>query len=92
MIDNCAGASVFPVGYDDRAEVDDTVPGVTLTPATGEPVPAYAGRKSRFRLLDGQEFTVTYNEAKGVKHPIVSVAESTVHGNWYVLARTPGAW
>ena len=46
MIDNCAGASVFPVGYDDGAEVDDTVPGVTLTTATGEPVPAYAGRRS----------------------------------------------
>ena len=32
---------MFLVGYDDRAEVDDTVPGVTLTTATGEPVPAY---------------------------------------------------
>ena len=81
MIDNCAGASVFPVGYDPRAQIDKTVPGVTLTTATGEPVPAYAGRRSRFRLRDGRELTVTYNEAASVKHPIVSVAESTMRGN-----------
>ena len=38
-----------------------------------------------FRLRDGRELTVTYNEAASVKHPIVAVAESTMRGNWYVF-------
>ena len=85
MIDNCAGASVFPVGYDPAALADASVLGVTLQTANGEEVHAYDGKQSTFRLPTGPNFTVSYNEAEHVQRPIVSVAEAAAKGNWFVF-------
>ena len=85
MIDNCAGASVFPAGFDSSAQDDPTVSGVTLMTATGQPVTARSGKRSNFRVRNGTTVTVRYNEAPEVRFPIVSVAEATAQGNWFVF-------
>ena len=85
MIDNGAGASVFPVGYDKRATADDTVNGVHLVTATGQSVKANSGKRSAFRVPSGQTLTVRYNESPETKFPIVSVAEATQKGNWFIF-------
>eukprot|EP00929_Paragymnodinium_shiwhaense_P111971 TRINITY_DN8021_c0_g1_i4.p1 TRINITY_DN8021_c0_g1~~TRINITY_DN8021_c0_g1_i4.p1 ORF type:complete len:1618 (+),score=271.11 TRINITY_DN8021_c0_g1_i4:701-5554(+) len=84
MIDNCAGASIFPTDYDGGAVFDASVRPVVLETATGEPVTAAGGKRSSFATVDGRPFQVRYNEGS-VKFPIVSVSEAADQGNWFVF-------
>eukprot|EP00959_Pyramimonas_sp_CCMP1952_P026147 548885-Pyramimonas_sp.AAC.1 len=69
MIDTCAGASVFPKGFDPNAEPDASVRPVKLATATNDPVHGASGKRSRFELEGGRQVSVRYNEAD-VKFPI----------------------
>ena len=80
-MDTCAGASIFPRGFDQNATDDSTVAPVRLSTATDDPVNGDAGKKSCFGLRDGRKFQVRYNEAD-VSFPIVSIGEASQQGNW----------
>ena len=84
MIDACAGASVFPKGFDKQAIKDNTVPSMALRTATNAPVKMTGGKRSTYTLRNGSSVSVKRNEAN-VRFPIVSVAEATVQGNWFVF-------
>ena len=84
MTDTCAGASIFPRGFDQNATDDSTVAPVRLSTATDDPVNGDAGKKSCFGLRDGRKFQVRYNEAD-VSFPIVSIGEASHQGNWFVF-------
>ena len=84
MMDTCAGASIFPRGFDQNATDDSTVAPVRLSTATDDPVNGDAGKKSCFGLRDGRKFQVRYNEAD-VSFPIVSIREASQQGNWFVF-------
>ena len=83
-MDTCAGASIFPIGFDQSATDDLTVAPVQLSTATDDPVHGDAGKKSCFGLRDGRKFQVSYNEAD-VGFPIVSIGEASQQGNWFVF-------
>ena len=83
-MDTCAGASIFPRGFDQNATDDSTVAPVRLSTATDDPVNGDAGKKSCFGLRDGRKFRVRYNEAD-VSFPIVSIGEASHQGNWFVF-------
>ena len=76
MMDTCAGASIFPRGFDQNATDDSTVAPVRHSTATDDPVNGDAGKKSCFGLRDGRKFQVRYNEAD-VSVPIVSIGEAS---------------
>ena len=84
MMDTCAGASIFPRGFDQSATDDSTVAPVRPSTATDDPVHGDAGKKSCFGLRDGRKFQVRYNEAD-VSFPIVSIGEASQQGNWFVF-------
>ena len=84
MMDTCAGASIFPRGFDQSATDDSTVAPVRLSTATDDPVNGDSGKKSCFGLRDGRKFQVRYNEAD-VSFPIVSIGEASQQGNWCVF-------
>ena len=84
MMDTCAGASIFPRGFDQNAADDSTVAPVRLSTATDDPVNGDAGKKSCFDLRDGRKFQVRYNEAD-VSFPIVSIGEASHQGKWFVF-------
>ena len=84
MMDTCAGASIFPRGFDQSATDDSTVQPVQLSTATDDRVRGDAGKKSCFGLRDGREFQVQYNEAD-VSFPIVSIGEASHQGTWFVF-------
>ena len=84
MMDTCAGASIFPRGFDQNATDDSTVAPVRLSTATDDPVNGDAGKKSCFGLRDGRNLQVRYNEAD-VSFPIVSIGEASHQGNWFVF-------
>ena len=84
MMDTCAGASIFPRGFDQSATDDSTVAHVQLSKATDDPVHGNAGKKSCFGLRDGRKFQVRHNEAD-VSFPIVSIGEASQQGNWFVF-------
>ena len=48
MMDTCAGASIFPRGFDQNATDDSTVAPVRLSTATDDPVHGDAGKKVMF--------------------------------------------
>ena len=50
MMDTCAGASIFPRGFDQSATDDSTVAPGQLSTATDDPVHGDAGKKSHFGL------------------------------------------
>ena len=83
-MDTCAGASIFPRGFDQNATDDLTVAPVRLSTATDDPVNGDAGKKSCFGLRDGRKFQVRYNEAD-VSFPNVSIGEASHQGNWFVF-------
>ena len=84
MMDTCAGASIFPRGFDQSATDDSTVAPVRLSTATDDPVHGDAGKNSCFGLRDGRKFQVRHNEAD-VSFPIVSIGEASQQGNWFVF-------
>ena len=84
MLDTCAGASIFPRGFDQRATDDSKVAPVRLSTATDDPVHGDAGKKSCFVLRDGRKLQFRYNEA-GVSFPIVSIGEASQQGSWLVF-------
>ena len=84
MLDTCAGASIFPRGFDQSATDDSKVAPVRLSTATDDPVHGDAGKKSCFVLRDGRKFQFRYNEA-GVSFPIVSIGEASQQGSWLVF-------
>ena len=95
MVDTCAGASIFPRGFDWSATDASTVAPVRLSRATDDPVHGDPGKKSCLGLRDGRKFQVRYNEAD-VSFPIVSIGEASQQGNWFVFgpgcqAMLPGA-
>ena len=63
MMDTCAGAIIFPRGFDQSATDDSTVAPVQLSTATDDPVHGDARKKSCFGLRDGRKFQVGHNEA-----------------------------
>ena len=75
MTDNCAGASVFPRGYDDNAVDDHHVQPVQVEAATG--------KRSAFSLHDGRSVSIRDSEAD-VKFPTVR-RHSKVTGSCSVL-------
>ena len=81
MMDTCAGASIFPRGFDQNATDDSTVAPVRLSTATDDPVNGVAGKKSCFGLRDGVKFQVRFYEAD-VSFPIMSIGEASQQGNW----------
>ena len=85
MMDTCAGASIFPRGFDQSATDDSTVAPVRLSTATDDPVHRDTGKKSCFGLGDGGKFQVRYNESD-VSFPIASIGEASQQGNWFVFA------
>ena len=54
MIDTCAGASVFPKGFDGNAVDDYSVPPISLVTATGKGVQSSEGKRSTFALKGGR--------------------------------------
>ena len=84
VMDTCAGASIFPRGFDQSATADSTVAPERLSTTTDDPVHGDAGKTSCFGLRDGRKFQVRYNEAD-VSFPIVSIGESSQQGNWFVF-------
>ena len=84
MMDTCAGASIFPRGFDQKATDGSTVAPVKLSTATDDPVNRDAEKKSCFGLRDGRKFQVRYNEAD-VSFPIVSIGEASHQCNWFVF-------
>ena len=85
MMDTCAGASIFPRGFDQSATDDSTVAPERLSTATDDPVHGDAGKKSCVGLRDGRKFQVRYNEAD-VCFPIVSIGEASQQGKWSMLS------
>ena len=84
MMDTCAGASIFPRGFDHSATAESTVAPVRLSTATDDPVHGDAGKKPCFDLRDGRKFQVRYNESD-VSFPIVSMGGASQQGNWFVF-------
>ena len=72
MMDTCAGASIFPRGFDQSVTDDSTVAPVQLSTATDDPV------------HDGRKFHVRDIEAD-VSFPVVSIGEASQQGNWFVF-------
>ena len=83
-MNTCAGASIFPRGFDQSATDDSTVAPVRLSTAIDDPVHGDTGKKSCFGLRDGRKFQVRYNEAD-VSFPTVSIGEAAQQGNWFVF-------
>ena len=83
-MDTCAGASIFPRGFDQSATDESTVAPVRHSTATDDPVHGDAGKKSCFGLRAGRKFQVRYKEAD-VSFPIVSIGEASQQGNWFVF-------
>ncbi len=70
MIDAWAGASVFPMGFDENALRDSSASEANLVTAKSEMVKAKAGRHSTFALNDGRKVAARRSEAD-VQFPIV---------------------
>ena len=64
--------------------MDNTVPQTALRTATNAPAKMTGGKRSTYTLRNGSSVSVKYDEAN-VCFPIVSVAEATVQGNWFVF-------
>ncbi len=60
------------------------MPKPTLPTATNTPAKMTDGTRSHYKLRDGSNVMVRYNEAK-VSFPIVSVGDATQQGNWFVF-------
>ena len=58
MMDTCAGASIFPRGFDQSATDDSTVAPLRHSTETDDPVHGDAGKKSCFGYRDGRKFQV----------------------------------
>ena len=84
MIDNCAGGSVFPRGYDKDARDEVSRSPISMQTATGQVVRTGAGKRSIYALPNGRGLVVRYREGE-VTEPIISVSEMTEEGNWLVI-------
>ena len=60
MMDTCAGANIFPRGFDQSATDDLTVAPVQISTPTDDPVHGDSGKKSCFGLRDVRKFQVRY--------------------------------
>ena len=92
-MDTCAGAGIFPRGFDQSGTDDSTVAPVRLSTGTDDRVHGDAEKKSYSGWREGRKFQVRYNEVD-VSFPIVSIGEVSQQCNWFVLgcqAMLPGS-
>ena len=85
MVDTGAGSSVFPAGFSPETAPDPTRRPVTLTTATDESIRLQGGKKSTFTLDSGDKVQISHHESNHVTVPVMSVSESSDHGNWTVI-------